>query len=144
MFMILSLGLTLIHCYELGNITIIMINWVIHFICLNMHGVHSARSYHSKAAEIILSQKPLRYQNIFNLGFSHACAVPDSYLIGEKKKSSHTKPRLRRVPLITDEVAASFCEATCFLSTPKGRMVSGTRLVTGTVSSAFVRCEIAR
>lgn len=84
--MILSLGLTLIHCYELGNITIIMINWVIHFICLNMHGVHSARSYHSKAAEIILSQKPLRYQNIFNLGFSHACAVPDSYLIGEKKK----------------------------------------------------------
>lgn len=46
----------------------------------------------------------------FNQGFSHACAGPEIYLIGErgKKRSSHTKPRLRGVPLITSEVAASF------------------------------------
>lgn len=113
-----------------------MINWVIHFICLNMHGVHSARSNHSKAAERLFSVKsPSDVKTpSLNLGFYHACAVPDSYLSGRrKKKSSHTKPRLRRVLLITGEVAASFCEATRFLSTPKGRMVSGTRLVTGTV-----------
>lgn len=111
-----------------------------------MHGVDSGESPHSKAAERlspVKSPSDIKTPSL-NLGFSHTCAVPDSYLIGEKKKSSHTKPRLRRVPLITGEVAASFCEATCFLSTPKGRVVSGTRLVTGTVSSAFVRREIAR
>lgn len=85
MFTVLFLGYSQQWTWEHS---LIMITWVINFICLNMHGVDSARSYHSKAKESLSSVKSpsdIKTPSL-NLGFSHACAVPDSYLIGEKKK----------------------------------------------------------
>ena len=58
-------------------------------------------------------------------------------------KGSHTMPRVRGVLRITNRIAASFQAATSSLFTTKGRTESGTRLVTGTVKSAFTTCQIA-
>lgn len=60
-------------------------NWVIHFICLNMHGVDGARSKAAERLSSVKSPSDIKTPSL-NLGFSHACALPDSDLIGERKK----------------------------------------------------------
>lgn len=78
---------------QFEDITIIMFHWVIHSICPNMHGVHSAWSRHPKSAVINppQSQKPFRCQNTFSQRgvFSRMRSIWQLSHRGEKKKFTH-------------------------------------------------------
>jgi len=81
----------------------------------------------------------------FNQGFSRACAASGRRSHqGEKKKFTHKATPARCASHYRERSCCIFLGSyMLFFRHPKGRMVSGTRLVTETVRSAFTRCKIA-
>lgn len=88
MFTVLFLGLILIHSCglynnndELGTV----IHFIFFFLICTELIVANHRIRKQQRLSPVKSPSDIKTPSL-NLGFSHTCAVPDSYLIGEKKK----------------------------------------------------------